>query len=43
MIPFKGVVHCFPMQVVVSKCFLLNPEKKNWRRFVLSFSRSTHL
>jgi len=23
----KGRVHCFSMQVVVNKCFLLNPEK----------------
>jgi len=30
---FKGRVHCFSMQVVI------NPEKKNWRRSVLSFSR----
>jgi len=28
------------MQVIVNKCFLLNPEKI-WRRFVLSFSRKT--
>jgi len=28
------------MQVVINKCFVLNPEK-NWRRFVLSFSRKT--
>jgi len=28
------------MQVVMNKCFLLNPEK-NWRRFVSSFSRKT--
>jgi len=25
---FKGRVHCFSMQVVISKCFLLNAEKK---------------
>jgi len=25
---FKGQVHCFSMQVVVNKCFLLNLEKK---------------
>jgi len=25
---FKGRVHCFSMQVVINKCFLLNPEKK---------------
>jgi len=24
----KGRVHCFSMQVVLNKCFLLNPEKK---------------
>jgi len=24
----KGLVHCFSMQVVINKCFLLNPEKK---------------
>jgi len=23
----KGRVHCFSMQVVMNKCFLLNPEK----------------
>jgi len=28
------------MQVVMNKCFL-NPEKKNWRISVLSFSRKT--
>jgi len=27
MIFLKGRVHCFTMQVVISKCFLLNPEK----------------
>jgi len=35
---FKDRVHCFSMQVVMNKCFLLNPEKKIWRRSVLSFS-----
>jgi len=25
---FKGRVHCFSMQVVMNKCFLLNSEKK---------------
>jgi len=25
---FKGLVQCFSMQVVMNKCFLLNPEKK---------------
>jgi len=29
------------MQVVMNKCFLLNPEKKIWRRSVLSFLRKT--
>jgi len=24
----KGRVHCFSMQIVMNKCFLLNPEKK---------------
>jgi len=24
---FKGWVYCFSMQVVMNKCFLLNPEK----------------
>jgi len=27
------------MHVVMNKCFLVNPEKKIWRRFVLSFLR----
>jgi len=26
--PFKDQVHCFSMQVVMNKCFLLYPEKK---------------
>jgi len=26
---FKGRVHCISMQVVMNKCFLLNPEKNN--------------
>jgi len=34
-------VHCFSLQVVMNKCFLLNTEKKIWRRSVLSFSRKT--
>jgi len=41
MYSFKRRVLCFSMQVVVSKCFLLNPEKI-CRRFVLSFLRKTH-
>jgi len=28
LVVFKGRVHCFSMQVVMNKCFLLNPEKK---------------
>jgi len=28
MRPLKGRVHCFSMQVVINKCFLLNSEKK---------------
>jgi len=24
----KGPVHCFSMQIVMNKCFLLNPENK---------------
>jgi len=27
MSQIKGRVHCFLMQVVMNKCFLLNPEK----------------
>jgi len=34
-------VQCFSTQVVINKCFLLNPEKKFWRRSVLLFSRKT--
>jgi len=30
-------MHCFSMQIVMNKCFLINP-KKNCRRSVLSFS-----
>jgi len=37
---FKGRVHCFAMQVVMNKSFLLNPDKI-WRRPVLLFSRQT--
>jgi len=33
---FKGSVHCFSMQFVMNKCFLLNL-KKNWRISVLPF------
>jgi len=31
----KGWVHCFSMQVVINKCFLLNPEKKAQIRLVI--------
>jgi len=27
-IKLKGRVHCFSMQVIMNKCFLLNPEKQ---------------
>jgi len=27
ILSLKGQVHCFSMQVVMNKCFLLNPEK----------------
>jgi len=37
-IHIKARVHCFSMQVVMNKC-LLNPEKKIWRKSVLSFSK----
>jgi len=37
----KGRVHCFSMQVVINKCFLLNPEKRHWRKSIMSFSRKT--
>jgi len=37
----KGRVHCFSMQVLMNKNFLLNLEKKIWRKSVLSFSRKT--
>jgi len=37
---FKGRVHCFSVQVIMNKSFLLNPEK-NWHRSVLLFSRKT--
>jgi len=36
----KGRVHCFSMQVVMNKCFILIP-KKIWRRSVLSLLRKT--
>jgi len=26
---FKGPMHCFSIQIVINKCFLLKPEKKN--------------
>jgi len=36
----KGPVQCFSMQVVMNKCFLLNPEKI-WRRSVCRFREKT--
>jgi len=38
---FKGRVHCFSIQVVMNKSFLLNPKKEFWPKSVLSFSRNT--
>jgi len=39
----KGREQCFLMQVVMNKCFLLNPEQnKISRRSFLSFSRKKH-
>jgi len=35
ILQLKGPVQCFSMQVVMNKCFLQNPEKKNWPRFVI--------
>jgi len=32
-------IQCFSMQVVINKCFLLNPEK-NWHRSILSSSKN---
>jgi len=37
----KGRVHCISMQIVMNKCFFLNPEKR--RRPVLSFSIKTQI
>jgi len=41
MVNFKGRMQCFSMQVLMNKCFLVEPDK-NWRRSVLWFSRKTH-
>jgi len=38
----KGRVHCFSMQIVMNKCFLLNSEKKLGADSSLSFSKKTH-
>jgi len=40
----KGRVHCFSMQVVINKCFLLNPEKKlaQIRLIVFEKNAKTH-
>jgi len=32
---FKGQVQCFSMQVVINKCFLLNPENLSQIRLVV--------
>jgi len=36
----KSQLHCFSMQVVTNKCFLLNLEKK-LHRFILSLEKKT--
>jgi len=40
--PMKGRVHCFSMQVLMNKCFLLNPEEKFRADPSLMFSRKTY-
>jgi len=40
-VEYAGVQLFNAMQVVINKCFLLNPEKKIWRRSALSFLRKT--
>jgi len=37
VVVLKDRVQYFSMQVVINKCFLLNPVKNFWRRSVLSF------
>jgi len=40
--PLKAGVHCFSIQVVMNKCFLLNPEKNLTQIHLVVFEK-THL
>jgi len=33
----KGRVHCFSMQIVMNKCFLINPKKKLAQIYLVVF------
>jgi len=37
----KGRVHCFSMQVIMNKCFLLSPEKKLEQIRLVVFEKNT--
>jgi len=39
----KDRVHCFSMQVVINKCFLLNPEKNLAQIHLVVFEKSAPL
>jgi len=39
----KCQVHCFSMQVVMNKCFLLNPEKNLTQIRLVIFEKNAHL
>jgi len=39
---FKGWVQCFSMQVVMNKCFLLNPGKKLAQIRLVVFEKNAH-
>jgi len=39
----KGRVHCFSMQVVMNKCFLLNPEKNLTQICLVVFEKNAPL
>jgi len=38
---YKGRVHCFSMQVVMNKCFLLSPENKLAQIRLVVFEKNT--
>jgi len=38
----KGRVHCFSVQIVINKCFLLNPEKKLSQICLVVFEKNAH-